>query len=108
MTTGVSFPLVIDGFFEEMRLGQRGTTQSTVPDGDECDHIAALLRKGVRQGLGFVMWELRTAPGVKLEQDALDEIADCVLEAQLDGEVGTIDPDGRPGIDAQWRVCVRR
>ena len=108
MRTGVSFPNVLDGFFEELRLGKRGEPQSTVPDGDECDHIAALLRKGVRSGLGFVMWDLRTAPGVKLDQDALSAIADCVLEAQFEGTAETIDPDGRPGPDAQWRVSVRR
>jgi len=108
MTAGVTFPYVLDGLFEELRLGKRGTPQKTVPDGDECDHISALLRRGVRNGLGFVLWDLRTAPGVKLDQKALDEIADCVLEAQLEGWVETIDPDGRPGIDAQWRVAVRR
>lgn len=108
MSAGVSYPHALDGFFEEMSLGKRGTTQKTVPDGDECDHIAALLRRGVRNGVGFVMWEIRTAPGVRLDQDALDQIADCVLEAQMSGEVPATDEEGFPAPDAQWRVCVRR
>lgn len=108
MSGSVSFPSALDGFFEELRLGKRGVEQKIVPDADECDHIAALLRKGVSHGLGFVMWDLRTAPGVKLNQSAMDEIADCVMEAGFSGVVETDDEDGRPGMEAQWRLSVRR
>jgi hypothetical protein len=108
MSGAVSFPNALDGFFEELRLGKRGVEQKTTPDADECEHIAALLRRGATHGLGFVMWDLRTAPGVKLDQAAKDHVADCIVEAGFSGVVETVDEDGRPGMEAQWRLSVRR
>lgn len=87
-------PLV--GLMTEMGLGQRGTVQTIVPDGDECEHIARLLRKGVVSGIGLVHWELRTGIGVRFPQDRLDAVADSVEEGCLSG------------IDPCWRIEVRR
>ena len=84
------------GFLIDLELGQRGKVQTTVPDGDECDHVARLLRKGVTHGIGILQWDLRTGPGVRFPQDRLDEIAACVEEGCLSG------------IDPCWRIVVRR
>ncbi|RYY10550.1 MAG: hypothetical protein EON55_16115 [Alphaproteobacteria bacterium] len=84
------------GIMVELELGQRGKVQTTVPDGDECDHIALLLRRGVTNGIGLLQWELRTAPGVRFPQEQLDEIAATVEEGCL------------TGTDPCWRIIVRR
>ncbi len=84
------------GIMVELELGQRGRIETIVPDGDECDHIARLLRKGCLSGIGLLQWELRTAPGVRFPQEQLDEIAASVEEACLSGT------------DPCWRIEVRR
>jgi hypothetical protein len=86
----------IDGYFVQQEVGMRGTVDDTAPDGDEVDHIAALLRKGLTRGRGLVEWELRTALGVKLTQDQLNDAAYWVEEGVSSGS----DPD--------WRIVIRR
>lgn len=86
----------IAAFITETSLGNRPPVTNVVPDGDDCDHIALLLRKGVRTGIGLVQWTLRTAIGIKLEQADLDAIAGHVEEGAL------YDPDGK------WRIEVRQ
>lgn len=86
----------IDCYIVQQEVGMRGVVDDTAPDGDEVDHIAALLRKGLTRGRGLVEWELRTAPGVKLNQEQLNDVAYWVEEGSSSG----VDPD--------WRIVIRR
>ncbi len=108
MSNGVTYPNPIEGYFAEKDLGQRGRCDTISPDAHECDIISELLRKGVRNGVGSVRWELRTEPGVRIDQSAMNAIADCVYEAQTSGNVPSVDDGGLPGPDTGWRVSVRR
>lgn len=96
MSDLAQFANPLDGMMVELSLGRRGCVDKVVPNGDECDHIASLLRKGVTVGIGILQWDLRTAPGVRFPQDRLDAIAAEVEEGAMHG------------IDPCWRVEVRR
>jgi hypothetical protein len=96
MSTLAQFANPLDGMMVELSLGRRGSIDVIVPDGDECDHIASLLRKGCTMGIGILQWDLRTAPGVRFPQDRLDAIAGEVEEGIM------------RGTDPCWRVDVRR
>jgi len=95
MTSLAQYANPVVGMMAESELGKRGQILRKVPSGDQCDHIAALLRRGLTRGVGVVQWELRTSPGVKFPQDLLDLVAASVEEACLNGT------------EPCWRVEVR-
>lgn len=85
----------LQAYIIEQDLGRRKPVSMLQPDVPCCEHIAALLRKGVTSGRGLIEWELRTPPGVRFPPETLQKVAERI-------------EDGRFfGIDPCWRVDVR-
>lgn len=65
----------VTALIDATELGRRAPIMTTVPDGDACDHIASMLRRGATYGVCVTQWRLRMPIGANYGQDILDEIA---------------------------------
>jgi hypothetical protein len=85
----------LQGFIVEQGLGRKRPFTTIVPDAPHCEHIGAMLRKGLTCGRGMIEWELRTPPGVRFSPETLAAVADRIEDGRFEG------------IDPCWRVEVR-